>query len=275
MAALGSHLKTLEVNHLSWETFGVEHNIAQVAKSFPNITELCLDIFVRIGRGDVAEDHPTECRETMKNGVLRGFIGALGRLTDLTVRFTHKSTEYVTAVNLADVLPFDRLGLQYLRLERFETPEEHITKPLQSNAATMQGLALADIFLSPRGSWENIFRVVRCHMDIKSARFHGVLCDSVQPGLGPDRWNHMARLEDGWNFNWYSDEEEDEGGEELERRLTKHLVEGGEYPLSKERKGLLYYGARRGSLRKTLPHICITYNTTGGRRLFTSKKLCA
>ena len=236
LLAFGDQLKTLDICHLSYKSFASDLNVARVARHCPNITTLKLVVLVRVGRDNVAEDHTEDCRVLMKNGVLKEFLAALHKLNDLTLWVTHKSREYVQAVDLADVIPSDRTGLREIYFNRFETSEEHLMKLLRTNATTLRCLALTDVFLNPQGSWEKIFRLVRQRLNLTHAHFNGHLCDSVRIDAESDQYSHCTGMEDGWDFNWYSDDEDDEGGVELCRKLRAHLVDGEPSPLSRKTK---------------------------------------
>jgi hypothetical protein len=245
MSALGCQMRALEVDHLCFKTFDPCYDIAQAARGFPNITKLHLAILMQMenyidSMDELLTDQPAECRATMKKGILKDFVAALTKLEELKLRFPRRCEPYVQAVDLANVLPLDRMGLQALCLQQFETSEEHITKLLESNATTLKSLILADIFLSPHGSWERIFRKVRDRIDLTSAHFTGYLCDSVQYDLNWDDVDNRLYngMEDGWDFIQHSDDIE--GG--LRTQLPKYLIDGAEYPLKPDNR----LGSTRG-----------------------------
>lgn len=111
-------------------------------------------------------------------------------------------------------------------------------KLLPANASTLISLSLTDMFLNPQGSWEKIFKMVRQRLSLTHAYFDGKLCNSVRPGLDHDDygWNQCAAMEDEWNFDWYSDDEGDEGGVALGRKLASYLIDGTSNPLNRESK---------------------------------------
>lgn len=237
MTAAGFQLRALEVNQFSWRMFESNADFVQLAKLCPNLSSLKLTITAQTDK----VDHVEECRVLMKNGKLKEFITALTGLRDLDVAFPHNSDEYEKAVNLANVIPYTQEGLRSLSIRRFETSESNFIKLIRSNASTLKSLCLEDIYLTSRGSWVEIFNIIRREVHLSSAEFKGQLCDRIRP-------SKLGSMENGWDFYGgcydscnviFSDHD---CRKELGIALEKYLVHGGQCPLSHNKKEAVLRG---------------------------------
>ncbi|CAI6336711.1 unnamed protein product [Periconia digitata] len=184
--SMGRTLTSLHIDHLMYMSF--DHGIFphDLATHLPNLKFLELHIMTRVldDENDVVALSPSDFDEYLKQGALKAFIGGLVSLSGICISLhsviyddSMDDPQEPSNTHLEDIIPSDLSNLSRLSIREASVDYSHIVGILQSNARTLTEIELQDITLDPNGSWEDVFRMMRTELRLKSLKVSGWMCE--------------------------------------------------------------------------------------------------
>lgn len=192
--SMGHHLVSLSVFNLAYTTFDPTEFPSNLASGLPKLKSLQLNILCE-GR--------EECRNIMRHGCLKSFIGGLKLLEELDISFDN-GFEWVEITDspytpFDDVIPSNISSLLSVDFRCMQITETGFMAFLLNNAQTLRSIRLGEVCFDNEEIWKHVFNTIRSQLQLRSICIGGaLLVKQLQLGVSSCDWLEVHVLESPW-----------------------------------------------------------------------------